>query len=238
MAEYIAELYKSENADLRETIEKYLQNIDVDLGSIRAVTEKIHTGSEKERAQAVHALKLAQAQASHAETVKSRAADDYAARETLREAQLRYNSSQDGYRSNGITAEEAHSNKVKATSWGLGTGAAVGGISGGLAVLAGAVPVAGWIIGAVAGISAAALAIWKLYESYEAGSEVAAQENWALKDDFASLGIDDKINALRASEENLRASIDEGTGATEEQLVATRELREAFEDYRDRLRTQ
>lgn len=117
-------------------------------------------------------------------------------------------------------------------------GLVTGGSLATMAAIAGSIPGPGWVIAAVLGVAAAALSAWKLYESMDAQSENAARSEWALADDFASLGIDDKITALRDSEEKLTVAVAGNTEGAAQQLVATRELREAFEDYREQLRMQ
>lgn len=57
----------------------------------------MHTGTEQARARASHALELAQLATTHAQNRQSRAAEDYASQEALREAYLEYNMSRAGY---------------------------------------------------------------------------------------------------------------------------------------------
>lgn len=199
----------------------------------------MHSGDEKERAQAAHALELAQAQAEHAQTRQARASENYAAEERLREAMLTYNASRPGYASNGL------SNATNGLN--IGHGAGVGAAAGGLVMggevaamlatagAASSIPVAGWIIAGILATVAGVGAGIAAYKSKSARDEIDESKNWSLEEQWENLSLDEKISRLLDAEEQLKDAVESNTRGAAASLEATQALREAYEEYRDYL---
>lgn len=124
--QYTRELFSAEGAETRALLEEYLPTIADSGAGLYTLTKQLRSEDKRNRQRAAHALELAQKEAAEAERKKALATDEFEARERIRAAQMAYNATQPGYRSNGIT-DAAHAGNV----WGgFGTGLAAGGLAG------------------------------------------------------------------------------------------------------------
>ncbi|MBO7732411.1 MAG: phage tail tape measure protein [Methanobrevibacter sp.] len=251
--EYLATLYSKENEAVRDLLETQLKTITSNqedgTKTLRQLTIQLYSEDRQSRAQAAHMLEYAQKQSEYYEKQQSRANDNYNRSERLHEAYLKYNQSQEGYsRKYGITKEAENAAVGTSIGTGLGTSGAVFGGSalvGSLAAgAAGAssIPVAGWIIAAILGLAAGGVAAYAAYQGSVAKAETEA-ELAKQQAEWESLSIDDKILSLGDQEkdfyEKIETTLDSDLrGDLEDQLQATRGLKETLIEIRDEIRQE
>ena len=231
--QYLETLYKSDNRELKESLENKLKKIIGSLGKtqknstdISGLLSEYQITNEENQKKIIRYLKIAQIQQERELNEQSLAAEKFAYTEQIDEARLKYENS----RGSSDYYEKLESKQTN-TLWNSSISGGVSAVAAG--VIAGLLgtPVGWGILAIVAATAAAGGVAYAIGKHSEANfiAEEKEKRDW----EFEQMLLGDQIRTLKTELENTRESTDENTNAQREATEAYLEALQAYQDWQN-----